>query len=265
MKSIVFLDIDGTLSLYEKIPPSALEAIRIARQNGHKVFINTGRVRSEMREMMDLDLDGFCLSAGTEIWIGGRRLLYHPMKDSIAKQIQEHIYSLHFGYTMEGSRISFTDSINRRLFKKLYQQDTRQILFHRRSLFPSVTDMQEEDFRQIMKVQINYYGILKPEVILDSLPKHLIWTTYSNTGGEITDSHYSKGTAIDFVKNYYGGNYRTISAGDSDNDISMLKASDESIGMGNATQSVKQIVTYVTDDVRNAGLYNAFAHFGLLD
>ena len=41
----LFFDIDGTLiSEYTgEIPESAQEALRAARANGHKIFINTGR------------------------------------------------------------------------------------------------------------------------------------------------------------------------------------------------------------------------------
>ena len=42
MKKIIFLDLDGTLWTFEKIPGSALEAIELARKNGHKIYINTG-------------------------------------------------------------------------------------------------------------------------------------------------------------------------------------------------------------------------------
>lgn len=38
-KKIIFLDVDGTLTDYEKhIPAFAAEAIRKARANGHRVF-----------------------------------------------------------------------------------------------------------------------------------------------------------------------------------------------------------------------------------
>lgn len=40
MKKIIFLDLDGTLWTFEKIPSSALEAIELARKNGHKITIN---------------------------------------------------------------------------------------------------------------------------------------------------------------------------------------------------------------------------------
>lgn len=44
MSKIIFLDVDGTLVDYEgRIPQSAVDAIRQARGNGHRVYICTGR------------------------------------------------------------------------------------------------------------------------------------------------------------------------------------------------------------------------------
>lgn len=44
-KKIIFADIDGTLFDHEtgKIPASACEALRQARENGHRIFLCTGR------------------------------------------------------------------------------------------------------------------------------------------------------------------------------------------------------------------------------
>lgn len=48
-KKIIFLDVDGTLTDYEKhIPAFAAEAIRKARANGHRVYLCTGRSRAEI-------------------------------------------------------------------------------------------------------------------------------------------------------------------------------------------------------------------------
>lgn len=48
-KKIIFLDVDGTLTDYEKhIPAFAEEAIRKARANGHRVYLCTGRSRAEI-------------------------------------------------------------------------------------------------------------------------------------------------------------------------------------------------------------------------
>ena len=44
-KKLIFLDVDGTLTpAGTNVPPqSALDAIRAARNNGHRVFLCTGR------------------------------------------------------------------------------------------------------------------------------------------------------------------------------------------------------------------------------
>lgn len=49
MGKIIFMDVDGTLINYENhIPQSAIDAIRKARKNGHKVYICTGRSEAEV-------------------------------------------------------------------------------------------------------------------------------------------------------------------------------------------------------------------------
>ena len=47
-RKILFFDIDGTLLSHRtlQIPESAKRAIRKAKENGHLIFINTGRTIS---------------------------------------------------------------------------------------------------------------------------------------------------------------------------------------------------------------------------
>ena len=48
-RKIIFLDVDGTLVDCEgKLPDSAARAVRQARENGHRVYICTGRSRAEV-------------------------------------------------------------------------------------------------------------------------------------------------------------------------------------------------------------------------
>lgn len=60
MSKIIFIDVDGTLVDYEgNVPASAVEAIRKARENGHRVYISTGRSKAEVyKEIWDIGLDG---------------------------------------------------------------------------------------------------------------------------------------------------------------------------------------------------------------
>ncbi len=52
--------------------------------------------------------------------------------------------------------------------------------------------------------------------------------------------------------------------GDGGNDIPMLKHVPVSVALGNANEEVKEIASYVTDDVDHDGVVHALAHFGLL-
>lgn len=60
MEKILFVDVDGTLVDYENnLPDSAVEAIRRARKNGHKVYICTGRSKAEVyQNLWNIGLDG---------------------------------------------------------------------------------------------------------------------------------------------------------------------------------------------------------------
>lgn len=60
MSKLIFLDVDGTLVDYHNyIPESAVKAIRQARENGHLIYVCTGRSKAEMQpELWDIGLDG---------------------------------------------------------------------------------------------------------------------------------------------------------------------------------------------------------------
>lgn len=44
----------------------------------------------------------------------------------------------------------------------------------------------------------------------------------------------------------------------------MFEVCDESVAMGNGFKEVKEKATYITDDINQDGLYNAFKHFGII-
>ena len=81
---------------------------------------------------------------------------------------------------------------------------------------------------------------------------------------EATAAGVSKATAMETVRAYLGGDWRTIAVGDSDNDLPMLRAADVSVCMGNGNANAKAAATWVTTDLHEDGLLGAFAHFGLI-
>ncbi len=65
-RRIIFLDIDGTLTEPGRsVPPeSAVDAIRRARENGHLVYLCTGRNFGMLSPLLSYGFDGFVASAG---------------------------------------------------------------------------------------------------------------------------------------------------------------------------------------------------------
>ena len=59
----LFLDVDGTIisTRTKKIPESASEAIRKAREAGVKVFLCTSRAKQFLSNLSAIDNDGICL------------------------------------------------------------------------------------------------------------------------------------------------------------------------------------------------------------
>lgn len=62
-RKIIFLDVDGTLVDYDnRIPESAIQAIRQARGNGHLIYVCTGRSKAEMVLMWSMKVRSSCIS-----------------------------------------------------------------------------------------------------------------------------------------------------------------------------------------------------------
>ena len=259
MKKIIFLDLDGTLWNFEQIPKSAIAAIQSAQKNGHKVYANTGRSKCEIPQLLwDLNLDGYCFSAGSEIYINHNQTLFQPLNKKDTLFIQ-HI-AREIGYSLEGSRMTFSTKKNRERMRK-FNMDNR--MGNRFLTFPDISTMREADYNQIMKVSIHFDNETQREQLLHQLPKHLTFTSFMHLGGEITQKRFNKATAIQFVQNYYKNEYSTVAIGDSENDLTMLEHADFSIAMGNGFDTVKEKADYVTDQIDNDGLYKAFKYLKL--
>ncbi len=264
MKKIVFLDLDGTLWTNEIIPDSAIKAIHLAQENGHKIFVNSGRTWCEAIDTLEfLHLDGYCFSAGSEIYVDNKKLLYHPMPKQVVKDMYQFLTEYHVGISLEGSKKTFTNFINRKLF--LHEFNTHPNSFAQIRFFncPSIEDMTEIDYTQIMKFYIYNLNQTPYEVLQEGIPEECELTTFANWRGEITNKQYNKATAIAEISKYYDGAYTTVAVGDSENDIPMLKGADIAVVMGNGAEEVKKLGDFVTDHIDKDGLYKAFKHLEL--
>ena len=79
---LIFLDIDGTLTAPgSNVPPeSALNAIRGAQANGHKVFLCTGRNYAMLKPLLAYGFEGAVAGAGGFVFAGDKVLYDCPME-----------------------------------------------------------------------------------------------------------------------------------------------------------------------------------------
>lgn len=267
-KSIVFVDLDGTLWLNEQIPDSALTAIQKARENGHLIFANTGRSRdSAWRALEGLPLSGAVYSLGSEIWLNGKRIFFEPLGSERTHRLLETLKSLDIGISVEGSQSTFANA--KAKDDLLASMPAIQDAAFRFDLLPALEEMNEEDYAGAMKLSL----IDVEKSTLEPLLKQegMAFTPFGKperdgrVDGEIALSHMTKGTAFETIQSILKTPWRTIALGDSENDLSMFAEADLSIAMGNGTPAALEAADHITAAIEDDGLYQAFAWAGLLD
>ena len=99
-RRIIFLDVDGTLVNYEnKLPPSAVQGIRQARKNGHRVYICTGRSEAEVYpEIWAIGLDGMIGGNGSYVKDGETVVMHQHLSAADVRQVVDwcHVRGLEF-------------------------------------------------------------------------------------------------------------------------------------------------------------------------
>lgn len=79
---------------------------------------------------------------------------------------------------------------------------------------------------------------------------------------EISHRQANKCDAVKFLQNYYNlKDEEVLTIGDQNNDISLLQAGGVRVAMGNATPELKEVATYITDNVENGGWIKAVEKF----
>ncbi len=259
----VFFDIDGTILPEDtgKIPESTVEAIRLAKKNGHYTFINTGRTYAAIDLFIkEIPFDGFVCGCGTNIYLNGEELLKKDLGREMSSQIVKDLIEFGIDGILEGKKnIYYRDKCLHPLVNKIkHARDTfgnqidfqklwsdKEILFDKMALWV-VEGSNMEGFRK--KYENEFEFITRDVDFFELIP-----------------IGFSKATGMDFVANYLGiSKEHTIAIGDSMNDISMLDNAGISIAMGNSHPYLMDKVSYVTADIHDDGIYKALEHFHII-
>lgn len=246
-EKIVFFDIDGTI-YHPKIGVTnkTKEAIKLLRENGNLAFMATGRPLSMLnKEFFDLGFDGINAACGTYIVYHDKVMLNEELPQHIINETIELFKKYSIDAVFEGEQALFLDKNkveNPFLFLKdkfkVVDWNLEKILANKLSC--KVKD--ENILNEIVPILSKYYKLI-PHI--------------ESKFSELVPKLYSKATGIKYLIEYLNIPWEnTYAFGDSENDEEMLKYVNNSVAMGNAVDSIKEISKYITDTIYDDGVYN---------
>lgn len=265
---LIFLDVDGTLIPFGGLTPpfSAVKAVKLARKTGHKVFLNTGRCRCEVQEDLEqIGFDSIICSNSLYIEENGKKLFQKDIPPKDVKTLSDWLLNEEVGFFFEGQKS--VKAVNL-YFKQMLEKWGEKALADLKRGFPAI---KESDLTYDDVAKINF--ITKPgiyERLKSQFGREFQINEWSFLGddkgmGEITLKEASKATGVRFMQEKFGvKTEETYAFGDTAGDLPMVKYAGTGVAMGNGEQVLKDAADFVTDDIKNDGLYKAFEKFGLL-
>lgn len=278
MGKIIFLDVDGTLVDYENnLPASAVDAIRVARSKGHRVYLCTGRSKAEVYPpLWDIGLDGMIGGNGSYVEDNGQEIFHQCLTLDQCRHAVDwfHSRSLEFYlecnsglYASEGFEAQAA-SAGQEYCRRKEVPNAEQVSI--RDIFPTMVfgaPLYREDVNKISYVLGSYQDYMDAQLEFPDM-KNSTWGGAGETAlfGDVGVKDIDKGTAIDALLRHLGASRAdTIAFGDAKVDIPMLEYCAVGVAMGNGGEEIRAMADLVTADVDKDGLALAFRQLGLLD
>ncbi|WP_029321763.1 HAD-IIB family hydrolase [Butyrivibrio sp. AE3004] len=259
---ILFFDIDGTLWNYKnEINEKTIEAIRAARKNGHKCFINTGRARAFVtnKELLGIGFDGIVSACGTMIEYGGE-VVYNrliPVDDAV--RTIETVRSFGFKAILEGPGHLYME---RSEFEgDMYGEKVMAEMGDRlRGIDECWGKWEIQKLSCATEVPTE-----KRDECFEKLSDLYDYMIHSDRVVEMVPKGFDKGFGIEKVCELLGEDIsNTFAFGDSINDKEMLLAAGVGVGMGDTYHDLSDYADYITASLDDDGIWKAMEHFELI-
>ena len=276
-RKIIFLDVDGTLVDYEgNLPDSAVRAVRLARVNGHRVYICTGRSRAEVYPALwEIGLDGMIGGNGSYVEDDGKVVMHQMMSGEQCQQVVDWLQGHGLEFYLESNSglyasADFETGAAEAVREYSRRKSGEESVMTVRDAFPDMIygeNLYREDVNKISFVLGSYQDYLDAADAFPDLQAGT-WGGIGETAlfGDLGVKDITKAHAIDVLLQHLNAERTdTIAFGDAKVDIPMLEYCAYGVAMGNGGEEIRAMADYITDDVEHDGLWNAFQHLGLLD
>ncbi|MDR1116184.1 MAG: Cof-type HAD-IIB family hydrolase [Tannerella sp.] len=257
MIKAIFLDIDGTMVSFKthRVPENTKAVLREARSKGVKIFVATGRHRSDINNLDDLEFDGYITLNGGYCFVGDEVIFKkHIPREDVAAFIR-------YGEEVEPVPCFFVeaDRVSADMENEYMANMMKLVKFEPRPIVPA---------REFINREVFQLTAFFPPEREDKIMKHLPGCTATRwypTFTDIVARGIDKSAGMERTGAYFGLNTGEMMAiGDGGNDISMIKYAGTGVAMGNSNEDVKLAADYVTASVDDDGVGNALRHFGVV-
>lgn len=257
----IFFDIDGTLVSFKthKIPASTIEAIRIVKDKGIKIFISTGRPKSFITNLKEIEhlIDGYISFNGALAQVGNDVIFMKELPKEDIRRMMEDATTRNYTLAICGrDKVAIHNYSH--IFTELFVEG---LGVDSVDLNDKVEPLLEMPILQMSPFfTVDDEKLIMPKLVgCESLRWHPLFTDISSRG-------IHKVMILPKVAAYIGVDINDcVAFGDGGNDKGMLEVAGIGVAMGNANDDVKAVADYVTTTVDDNGIANAFKHFKLID
>lgn len=279
-RRIVFLDVDGTILEHgSHVSPSTGPAVRAARAAGHLVYLSTGRSAADIHpRVAEIGFDGAITNSGALVVSGEEVVVDRPLPPAATHRMLAALRGRGIRYFLQSRDGVYASDDMAELMRdysaaldaraaagqEIRPEDSLVGLAQR--TFPSVDEADLSSIDKAVFVSDHEEGI--DELRADLGDEFLIvpgsMPLPGGSNGEISERETTKGSAIELLLAHLGIDAAdAIAVGDSWNDIEMFEVCGVAVAMGNARPELKALADFVTTDVLDDGVANAFARLGL--
>lgn len=260
MKLNFFFDIDGTLLPFGKdVPESAIRAIESAKEAGDRIFLATGRSTAEVSKKLDvIPLDGGVYSAGAVVYADGKLLYKRVFTEEEKTDAYKVINEFSLDVLIQTDKGTYFTKDSYDFFKASMIEHVGAVIDIPNCIVVDKLPIDIEINKMLIISRDRRIAEVREAfkdrfIVVDNtvgLPQDLM--------AEVVLPDVTKATGIEKILEYYGESKESVVAiGDGANDIEMVEYAALGIAMGNASDSLKAVADYITDDIERDGLEKA--------
>ena len=262
-EKLIFFDIDGTLIECNlgifSIPEETRVSLATLQNNGHSVFLATGRCKCFIVEgVYDYPFSGYVTCNGAYVEYKGKEIFKEVISKEAILATQKLCQERKMAYYFEGNEYIYV--MDRKHpshleFKENWGMKDEVIaddfnIDEIETYIGMIVINSKEDIEPMVKALSPYFDIQKHQ---------------SGSSFDLTLKGVSKAVGIQKLVECLNRDIKdTIAFGDGRNDIEMLETVELGIAMGNGCQEAKEVSNYITDNIEKQGITKALQKFNLL-